>query len=236
MVKASSTLPPTIIALTFLHDLLVNVNWPKSLSRPFLAVSHPFKNFLVLDDVSDSDDRRVIKTPPWKNGLLLFLPFVEVCSELALFCFYAGSSEENLASIAILNAVAWVSPPQCRFRNFTRTDRLIGTSRAYAALRVWQKPPVTPPYWLLCFYIFVFISAASEVAVATFDLGVQTDAFIALEIFHCAISACLVYVIGTFPVKHIHPCRNVATAYDVSSQLLAEINTSRALTTNEGPL
>ncbi|OBZ72652.1 hypothetical protein A0H81_08065 [Grifola frondosa] len=149
-----STLVPACTALLLLaYDLLSAVQYPKYVRHAFITLTAPFRTFLTPADLEEPVDCP-IPAPPWKARALTVLAVLEAAGWAAVFAYYAetrGGTEANaaLGVQAAVGCLAWF----------------------YAALRATVKPPVTPPYLLILFYLTYATAALLELAFAFMDGG-----------------------------------------------------------------
>ena len=90
--------------------------------------------------------------------------------------------------------------------------------QTFALTRVLVRPPVTPPYPLLCFYATCAAAAAYELV---FDVlrdgrGVPYGA-LALGALQLCVLGTLIWIAGTYPLRDMWPGPDVARPFEVSS-------------------
>ena len=102
------------------------------------------------------------------------------------------------------------------------TCHIISLLQSYVFLRVLSKPPLSPPYLLILFYL-------TEMLVAVIDLYVlfgsenKNFGLVAATLLRLAVPTFLAWLAGTLPLEPILPAKNVATGSDVSYMLLEYI-------------
>ena len=78
------------------------------------------------------------------------------------------------------------------------------------------KPPRTPPYFLLLFYIVNVLSGLADLT-ATLLGSEKAIAVVALDVLRATVPTVLLWLAGTFSLEETLPCPNVATEKDVNA-------------------
>ena len=94
-------------------------------------------------------------------------------------------------------------------------------TQTYALARVLARPPVTPPYLLLCFYVTCVAAALHNIALDLLGEGRNSVRYgwLVLHGLQLAAVSPLVWVAGTYPLRAVWPGPNVATRSDVRTHL-----------------
>lgn len=85
----------------------------------------------------------------------------------------------------------------------------------YASFRVAVKPPRTPPYLLVLFYLTSALIPLVEVTIAALGWANPGVVGVVLDLLFAISPSVLLYVAGTFPLEVELPGQDVATAHDV---------------------
>lgn len=91
----------------------------------------------------------------------------------------------------------------------------------YATGRVISKPPRTPPYLLLVFYLANIVSGLAD-CVATVLNSKKEPGIIALDVLRATFPTLVLWLAGTLPLEDVLPSPNVATEKDVRAQAVRQ--------------
>ncbi|EGN94459.1 hypothetical protein SERLA73DRAFT_114694 [Serpula lacrymans var. lacrymans S7.3] len=187
--------PASIIVFTALYDFIsaLRLRLPKSFRSLWRAFTSPLLDFLRLEDLEGPLDYD-IPSFIWVHRTLITLGLVNTFGHLAyLVCAvdlrnYAGSIQGSVGCIT------W----------------------AYASLRVWIKPPKTPPYLLMLFSIAHAVTAAVGFVIRDITAG-----SVAIFVLRILFSILYAWVAGILPLQSIRPAKNVAKPTDIPSSSIS---------------
>lgn len=91
------------------------------------------------------------------------------------------------------------------------------TAQVYATGRIIAKPPRTPLYLLLVFYLANIASGLAD-CVATVLSSMKEPGIIILDALRATFPTIILWVAGTLPLEDVLPSPNVATEKDVRFQ------------------
>ncbi|PSR81585.1 hypothetical protein PHLCEN_2v6351 [Hermanssonia centrifuga] len=80
-------IPGCIALLTLSYDLLACIRWPVCMRKLAKRVKSPFRDFLTLDDLQESEPRPVLVPPTWKIRTLIVLSALEAICWAAFFAY-----------------------------------------------------------------------------------------------------------------------------------------------------
>ncbi|KAI5120846.1 hypothetical protein M0805_007033 [Coniferiporia weirii] len=183
-------LPGSIIAFTIVYDLIHLLGLPAPVSRLLRWFASPFQNFLHLEDLEEAEISKPKLTPPrWKLRLLITISLLKmiICFSQIVYCASRSEWDRSMNDTALF--LAWV----------------------YALLRLCTKPPSTPPYLLLTFYVLILAFSSTDVMSAALqkDGDLRTIVF---GVVNSVLMLVLIYTIGSLPIKNILPGPSVASS------------------------
>lgn len=211
----SILVPSCLVALTFLHDIASTVHSPETLSKAYVWLTAPFRNFLYLEDLDEATPevlKRKAVTPAWKINTLTGLSCVQALLSLlrAFLTPPHDGGKDGLWDLAL--TLAWVGQPivSC-------SSHSLMLLQAYAGLHILLKRPSTPPYLIFAFYIACLVLPAGNLFLAVVH-GARRPIALSLSVsgVQILVSFVCAYIIGTLPVKSIPPGPDVAGGKEVS--------------------
>lgn len=82
------------------------------------------------------------------------------------------------------------------------------------AWRVWWRPPSTPPYLFLLFYVSTLVFSVASVVYAVIAKDVVFGDLVP-SCIDIAVEMSVIYVTGTFPIKCVMPGPSVSSSAEV---------------------
>ncbi|KAH9902650.1 P-loop containing nucleoside triphosphate hydrolase protein [Cubamyces lactineus] len=195
----TTLLPAAITLLIFTYDVLARIPVPAYVRRIAHTLTRPLRNFFTLEDIT-ADGYEPVPCPIghgiWKARVLAAGAVAESVAWLAVLAYKAEVGGEDLeGSVRAAAAfLAWT----------------------YAFTRVVAKPPITPPYLLICFYLTAGIGALYDLW-TDYAGGNPRWVFIAVDAVQILIPMFLAWVAGTYPLDKMWPTANVARPQDPPS-------------------
>ncbi|KAH8120041.1 P-loop containing nucleoside triphosphate hydrolase protein [Phellopilus nigrolimitatus] len=191
----ATSLLVAVMALTVVYDVIFSFGLPMPLLRTLQWLTSPFHNFLLFEDLGEGTTSRPrLPASSWTFRLLVSLPLLEATVYFGQFIFRGSGSDWTRSLSELLASLAWL----------------------YASTRIWTRPPSTPPYLLLLFYVlnlvFSSIDILSVVVPQSNDVGM-----LALYAQRFIVSLVLICIIGNFPVKALMPGLSVAESNEIPS-------------------
>ncbi|OJT02453.1 ATP-dependent bile acid permease [Trametes pubescens] len=190
----TTLLPATVALVVFSYDVLARIPYPRPIRRVAHILARPFRNFITFEDL-DEPTPCPIGHAPWKARALAAGSVAESIGWLAVLAYKEETGDWTGSVRAAVNFLAW----------------------SFAFVRVLVKPPVTPPYLLMCFYAVCGLAALYELwtdYAASDGARLSLVALDALQL--CALSL-LVWLAGTYPLQAIWPAKNVGRPSEPSS-------------------
>lgn len=86
----------------------------------------------------------------------------------------------------------------------------LNVSQAYATLRMLVKPPVSPPYALMVFYLTAVIAALGDLYTGSTE-STFSGGYVLLTLLWIFIPLLLTWLSGTLPLQPISPGINVSS-------------------------
>ncbi|KDR85730.1 hypothetical protein GALMADRAFT_84830 [Galerina marginata CBS 339.88] len=191
-----TVLPASILLVALLLDLVRSIHYPKPLQSIWRWFSFPFRNFLTLDDLLEPVDRTPIDSKT-KSRYLVGLAGVAFIGWVGCLTFGISGHNKEYAIKSLVYSISW----------------------GYIALRVFMKPPLTPPYLLISFAVtsvlLSLIAFGNNISLAD-DLKAPV-----LDVFAMIVPAAFAWIAGTLPLKTYRPSLNVAGPMDIPSVSLS---------------
>ncbi|KAI0775079.1 P-loop containing nucleoside triphosphate hydrolase protein [Trametes elegans] len=189
-----TTFLPAGTALLFLtYDLLAGIKYPGFIRRAATAISRPFRNFFTFEDV-EHPTPCPIGHAPWKARVLAVGTITESLAWLGVLAYKEEVGDWPGSLRAGVTFLAW----------------------SLAFTRVLVKPPVTPPYLLICFYFTCVLAALYDIWLDTTE-GDKRWPLIALDTLQLFVPSILVWIAGTYPLYSTWPAKNVARPNELPS-------------------
>ncbi len=110
--------------------------------------------------------------------------------------------------------------------------------QTFALTRVLARPPVTPPYLLLAFFVTCVAAACYELVLGVLREG-EGPGYVALGLgaLQLCVLGGLIWTAGTYPLGQYWPGPNVARPFEVSSFVYCAENVIGLMNTrSEAPL
>lgn len=89
------------------------------------------------------------------------------------------------------------------------------SSKSYVSIRAGIKPFKTPPYLFIAFSAFYSLQLIIRISLVPLASEVKWIGAV-WSILNLSLAGTFIYVAGTYPLKTIMPCGNVAKPHDVS--------------------
>ncbi|TCD63205.1 hypothetical protein EIP91_005844 [Steccherinum ochraceum] len=197
-VVLGTVIPAAVVVFTLCWDFLNSIRLPKFVYKIVQFLRSPFMNFLHLEDLEEEPgDLRV--PPPWKSRLLAALSCLEAVRLAALFAYDEAVGAELAERVqAAVGFIAW----------------------SYAFLRTLSRPPITPPYLLILFYMTQMLVAVADLY-ALFTAESNNFGLTVAALLRLVLPTFLAWLAGTYPLDARLPAKNVATGSDIPSNALA---------------
>ncbi|THH32259.1 hypothetical protein EUX98_g1936 [Antrodiella citrinella] len=193
-----TVVPASVIAFMLCYDFLSAIHLPKFFYNIIRFFQSPFMNFLHLEDLEDEPGELQIP-PRWKARVLATLSCLAAIGWSAHFAYDEIVGAEVTQSVqAGIGFITW----------------------SYAFIRVLFKPPITPPYLLIFFYITHTLVALVDLYVLFQEEGRNLGLVVA-ALLRLAVPTFLTWLAGTLPLEPRLPSKNVATGIDIPSNTLA---------------
>ncbi|KAH8100998.1 P-loop containing nucleoside triphosphate hydrolase protein [Cristinia sonorae] len=197
-VVLGTIIPAAVVAFTLTYDFLSTVHLPKFISGFIRFLRAPFMNFIYLEDLEEEPGEQQLP-PLWKSRLLAILSCLEAIGWAAVFAYNEFLGAEIVENIqAGVGFLTW----------------------SYAFFRVLAKPPVTPPYLLIIFYMTHALVVVMDIY-GLFQMEGKHVGLSVIAALRLAVPMFLTWIAGTYPLEPILPAKNVASGSDIPSNTLA---------------
>ena len=104
-------LPLTIIAFTLLYDVTISVGAPRPIRNALEWISTPFRNFLRIEDLDETNvaTKTRITLQPWKLKLFVALPLLQFLLNVSLLAYLMVQDKHADAMRHLLLTTSWVN-------------------------------------------------------------------------------------------------------------------------------
>nr|VWP00151.1 Trehalase (EC (Alpha-trehalose glucohydrolase) [Ganoderma boninense] len=184
----TTILPASAALLAVAFELFSRIRYPKAVRNVACKFSRPFRNFFTLADL-EAPVPCPLHQAPWKARVLVLGSAVQSVGWLAVLAYkqevadWAGSVRAGVAFLA------WT----------------------FALTRVLARPPVTPPYLLLGFFVTCVAAACYDLVLGVLREGEGLRyAALGLGALQLCVLGGLVWTAGTYPLGRHWPGPNVA--------------------------
>lgn len=92
------------------------------------------------------------------------------------------------------------------------------SSKSYVSVRAGIKPFKTPPYLFITFSVFYSLELVIRASLVPLAGEIRWPDVV-WSILNLSLAGTFIYVAGTYPLKTIMPCGNVAKPHDVGDHI-----------------